>query len=476
MKKTIVLVLVMTIVVFFGKASFSENIVEMDDTADSELQVLMKKCEESLEDLSVFASGNLLPEKDTDTAGGITYTRIERGHYIANGTATGLGMFRFFNSVDQLPDGFVPGKTYLLKYFTDSELITARIYAYDAEENETRITSLWTKSQYFTIPENTVGISIRFQTNTLQSFVNVHVEMAIYDADSISGQVAANYEWKPRPMLSIVDDDGNVKHYLQLLPLIEETGAPITTAITTLRTDLREATDALRKAEADYAAGQITQEELQNFQADYDGVWEELGLDPKEYGENWGQRFMSWSEIEEVFERGGEVVSHTYGHFSPEHELALSEEQLIRQYRMSKNRLAKHGIPCEILIYNGMTGAYAKIRNCTKYAFSYGFRSNGEVLNTIETNPYNIRRWGVSDWSLDTLTGWIDQLTTVSSGWMVWTIHTSNYDWSEENVEILREVIHYAQSKNIPIVTLATGTRAYFEQKSMAGITFKDDN
>ena len=421
----------------------------------------------SLVELNPLLMGNLLPDKQTGTSGGLTFTRVGYGHFIVNGTSTGSSMFNVLSSSTALPENIKRGRKYLLKFFTTNVRLVSRIYIYYPEGTEPAEERIYsgTRGYEFVMPDNAVGIVVRVFCGNANDYINEHVEIALYDSESIVGREKRFYKWAPRPMLTICDDDGRVLFYEQVLPLIKETGAPIASANTILRTETREATDALYKGREDYAAGRITSEELQAIQDHFDAVRAEARIST--YPENYGIRFMNWDQIRECHANGAEIVSHTYGHFVEAEDMDMPENIVRGMYIKARHILEMHGIPCKCVVYAGPSDSNIKTRRCASYAFDYGIRASGERLNFVNGDPMQIRRFGIggnlTPFESSDMIALVSGLLSIPTGWMILNIHTSSDDWDISKVDVLRDVITYCQTNNIPIVTYAAATHWYYE-------------
>lgn len=220
------------------------------------------------------------------------------------------------------------------------------------------------------------------------------------------------------PMLSIMDDDGYIKFYTDLYPILADKKVPACSAV---------------------IVGQV-------------------GLNANR---------MTWAQIEEMYENGIEIISHTYSHWPDANE--YPNNVLTNDYQKSVNILNRHGIDTHGLgVLPQSSGITKRFRDAGKQVYK-GIFVNGESTNYKGFDPYSIRRYKVGNNTtthieLNALKALIDTLT---SGWMILSLHTSTGDgWVDGTGEgssayIIGQAIDYALSKGIPIVTCECGFRTY---------------
>ena len=415
---------------------------------------------------------DLLPEVDGRAVKGLIYTKLFSGHYLVNGSESSFVNFDLFSSKNSFPDGVSAGGSYYLRYFTDNGNFRARVYWYDTDGNEIRIVST-DRSAEFTIPAEAVGMIVRVYCGAFRDCRNVHFEIAIFDLARDCKEAKA-YKWLPRPMLTIIDDDGRVGFMNDLLPIVEELNATITTANTTQRTELREVTDEYLQAKNDYREGRISEEQFGDVKEKFDSLRTFLGANGEP--EDYGLRFMSWAEIIECQRRGAEVVSHTYAHRVADGSGSVPERQIQYEYQLSKNALAAHGIFSDVVVYSNGSGWNGRVRAAASRVFKFGIdcpsqepdsEIPGHDINYVTGDPHRIIRYnGLTDFdgmNESAMHAFMDSLVTGRTGWAVWMIHTSDPSWSSEKAGIIRSCIAYAQQIGLPVVTAQYGATEYFD-------------
>lgn len=268
-----------------------------------------------------------------------------------------------------------------------------------------------------------------------------------------------------KPLLTIIDDDGN-KHFLSdVVPLIKDIKKPISSAVVPTR-----------------VGGSVNS--------------------------------MTWDQIKECSEEGAEILCHSYNHREGSEANSLNEDLITLEYQKAYNILLGKGFPaCDILVYSSSTGNYEKFQKSAEKVFKCGIKIGGSVVNDQETNKYALSRYridyaeteGRTDWNLNDMKSFIDSCVE-TGGWMIWMFHTSNpiylrrvvcdehgdpifedgnpilmndeegnpvYDRNEIGsmhphvgdvvyIPMLKEAMQYAINKGVDIVTAKYGLKKYF--------------
>ena len=369
-------------------------------------------------DFGTLVSKDIFPSATrTVTSNGITYTPDENGKLFATGSATASSYYTLFNN--GFPEHFYAGETYYIDYYSFNPKIYIQIRWVDADGTYTYLHDKYFGG-YFTIPKEAVGIQIRWYIGaSVVGLNNYPLNARIYSAESVNFAKLRKERTQYRPMLTIIYDDSHKEFYEYILPIIQEKNVPIATAVISKLVNENDATK------------------------------------------------MTWTQIEECFLNGAEVLDHTYAHIAPATRETMGVEELEREYLMGRHLLQLKGFnpPCA-LIFNGYT---ARLENCRKAAsivYKAGFNADNKFINFHnEFDPYNINRYGTDGQTLDTLKGWIDELKAANTGWMIWMRHNSNA--SDENpieaAEILSNAIDYALEHGIDIVTVERGLYEYLD-------------
>jgi hypothetical protein len=185
---------------------------------------------------------------------------------------------------------------------------------------------------------------------------------------------------------------------------------------------------------------------------------------------------MTYSDIIDCYRGGAEVLVHSKER--TEAEWGTSADAIAYELRHGKHVLNSYGLNVpNCYIYSAQSNGYPKCKYAAQLEFDCAMDSGNSASvasNVGHTNyygdidPYKIqRRWADANWlsgetNAETiLKGWIDELVANGTGWQVWTRH--NYDVSLEPgyANTLSNVIDYAISKGISIVTVERGLHEY---------------
>lgn len=231
--------------------------------------------------------------------------------------------------------------------------------------------------------------------------------------ESLEGSSLEEDYSKPAPMLSIIDDDGGKRFMKYLLPLVEK-GIPISAAIIT----------------------------------------------------NWigsGGKVMNWKDIEEIQEKGAEILSHSHTHQFAEECEKMKPEEIYQDYKLSRETLQSHGIDCDTIVYPGNSAFYQGCIDAARRVFSYGFRPGTDRTNYYRyIKPLEMDRWGVTtDVKYEYLASIIDALADEQSGYMVWMIHTSFDSFDQRTADVLERAINHAKERGVEMVTTKKGIQTY---------------
>jgi hypothetical protein len=359
-------------------------------------------------------SGNLMPVlSKTYTRSGVTFTPTRDG-LIIHGTATEDCYCKVYDDASALPEGLRPGKSYCLQHYCDDLYVTLNIRTADASGTWKYIYNSHCGGE-FTIPEDAVGMQIRFYVPPNIPCENMHMKPRIYEVNTLDHVMADKKHRKP--MLTIIYDDGMADFHTYVLPIIQEKKVPISMAIV------------------------------------------------PGFVENAVSGVMTWEQIEACFLGGAEVLDHTYAHITPATRAAMTVEELEHEYLMGRRILQHKGFhpPCA-LVFNGSTANLANCRTAAYRVYKAGFNaSTGGINYPDPPDPYNINRYSTDNKTLQTLTGWIDELVAAGTGWMVWTRHNSNATTEDqaEAAAVLSQAIDYALANNVDIVTVERGLYEY---------------
>ncbi len=363
----------------------------------------------------ILYSQNICPAPTTSrVSGGITFTPMGDGSYLLQGTATTSSYYNLYLSKDTFPENFFAGCKYVVDYYHLDRFVKLNIRYIDATGTYTTIFNS-NHTGVFEIPNDAVGLQIRFYVGQNHT-VNHLVFPRIYKEGSEAYTTIVG-ERKPPAMLSIVYDDGHNDFYDYVLPIIKSKNVPIATAI------------------------------IPGYVNDNPSI-------------------MTWDKISECQQAGAEVLVHTAQH-DEEYWDNLGLDGVMGEYTFSKNTLAEKGFnPPNALIFSGGSAGFEVCREACSKIYDYGFNADVNKINYYGLfDPYFINRFGTDNENLDTLKGWLDELSEADTGWMIWMRHNSNATKEDqtEAARILSDAIDYAIEKQIPIVTIEQGLNEYLK-------------
>lgn len=422
--------------------NFVNSIEECTDT--SKVYVLPDGYIYAYMNVSGYDNKDIMPVSETEqTKNGLTFTTDGNGSYILNGTATASAVYKIYESNTSLPEDFEIGKKY--KLILKSGYIGTTSIMINYGNGFESFEAIENSESYceFTIPDNAVGMQIKFYPATNYEYTDEVVRYECYryidgyayantghafiPADYEDRIIALEKEVQPKattskPMLTIIDDDGYKKFTTLLLPIIQDKGVPISTAVV-------------------------------------------VGRANGEDEESVTEKVMNWEEIENAYLAGAEILSHTYWHLSQAKVETMTNTQIQYDYQRAQNTLRSHGIKSEGLVFAGASCNLEKCQTACANVYQYAFKSYGDVINKKgNTKPYQIDRYKIEPTGLlneTDLKSLIDTLVSDGTGWMVWMIHTSDSGFQQEQANVISTVIDYAIEQGVEIVTAECGARNY---------------
>lgn len=209
-----------------------------------------------------------------------------------------------------------------------------------------------------------------------------------------------------KPMMTIIDDDGNDEFNQKWTSVMEECDVPITCAVVT----------------------------------------------------DWASKYeycMNWDEIKLAQNNGAEIVCHTEKH-DEDYYMHASTEEIIESYKRAKQVLSDHDISTDVIVYNGSTGDSANVRSAGREVFNIGIHSGGDIKNSKSSvDLFNIKRYNLitENRSFDYYKDIIDNSLNKNE-WLVWMSHSQYEQLDDELLETIKSVIEYSKSRGIEIVTV----------------------
>ena len=373
-----------------------------------------------MKQLDLFNALNIIPTYNIPlkTTNGITYSAVD-GVFMFEGTATKNVTVNLYGYDEEHMVDIKPGETYRIRYECDQQVVL-QVLVRDAEHPDGYLYADIRHDTVFTVPDEATHVWFRIRINNGRDITPVSVRPIIskfLSNEELEMQINAITHVTSTPMLTIIDDDGDMKFYTDLLPIIKEKNVPIATAVTTKR----------------------------------------IGSAP---------RWMGWDEIMECYENGAEVLCHTYDHIPIARDQEVDLNALIMDYTIAKQIMYAHGLhDADILVYNNASGNNAAVREAAERVFKCAIHSGGSHINYAgNLNPYYLYRFPIDTeprlYNLDILKDLVDEVCS-SGGWMIWIMHTSSSTWTEEARNNLCAAIDYAREKGLPIVTANYGYQNY---------------
>lgn len=248
---------------------------------------------------------------------------------------------------------------------------------------------------------------------------SVNIEPIINSASNVQ---KSQYNAKPiRPLISFTDDDGKAGVYTKWLPILQEKNIPLNICIVT---------------------GQIG-----------------------------NPGYLTWEQVQDLQNNHNcEILSHTVTHNNiGTHN---TNKTWIEELKQSKLELINHGINVRGFAYpnGGMWGTKEGLVDGTSNGFwmtalfyDYGI-TTGSTINThpIATNM-GIDRAGIGSYAAE---GRFDTLENIKArvdecydqnGWLIFMTHIDDVAHTDEDNQMLRDLIDYINTKGIDIVTLSEG-------------------
>ncbi len=387
------------------------------------------------------------------THGGITYTYND-GTWTFDGTSTGTSFVRVDGSETQIPDwlSVLSGRRVYIEYEPNAAMYF-RLMVWTGSTSETLLNVR--KSTVFDIPDLSQydGAQIRLQCVAGKTFNNISVTPRIYTAVP-NGVLSERFNYiYNEPLLTIIDDDGDIHFKYDLLPLIQELNIPIASAATTTR------------------------------------------IEDSETGIN--TRWMTWAQLQECAAGGAEILCHMYSHPDASQVESMTKDEIIHRLIKARNNMRIHGLDNGILVYSHSSGdSSVKLREAAETVFDCGFSNGGSQIPVYSNaDRYNLPRFSIdiiNNYDITAMKSILDDLS-VTGGWAVWMIHTSsgttttgywraiidengemtgamdsdgtgNYIGKVRAVPALREAIQYAKQLGIGVVTAEYGLKKYFKE------------
>jgi len=212
---------------------------------------------------------------------------------------------------------------------------------------------------------------------------------------------------EPGLMITWIDDDGFVEVYDRMLPLMEDYGIPLASALITSR----------------------------------------VGTDDSKY--------LNIQQVKELQSKGMEFLSHTHAHNPSYRPIEMTEEELVEDFRVSKKFMMDNG-----LNYHGLVLPFAQtndlVRKVSKRYFDYVFGGKYRAWNVLypgKMDNYSLDRVSV-EYGFEEVKQRLDEARNHGVGWVVLVSHFYT-DWYSD--DYARQIIEYAQSSGFEFVSPSEG-------------------
>lgn len=210
-----------------------------------------------------------------------------------------------------------------------------------------------------------------------------------------------------KPMLTFVDDDGNVEVLNKWEPILQSKGNKLTVALVT------------------------------------------------SWVENKQPTVMGWDDIHRLKETYGvEFVSHTHEHG---HGSSQTSAQLHNEFSKAKKILEREGLVHDIIVQ-----PYGEnVENVRKISRQYA-RANVATVEGINYPPlstYRLYRISLGEDTNNTWTHYKSVLdeAIANNGWVIFKSHSQYPSFNATQIQLIRDIIDYAKSNGIENVSLSEG-------------------
>lgn len=171
---------------------------------------------------------------------------------------------------------------------------------------------------------------------------------------------------------------------------------------------------------------------------------------------------MSWDDLSYISDLGVDVLCHSKTHDVGGSLTDGTEESITEDFRLAQEALVAHGYPGNILVYPGSTGDFTKVRSAARRVFEAAVISGGG-LNTLPIGNHYIKRYQLDSNPTPTLANFKSYVDSAvaQNGWLVFMSHSQNATLNDTILNIVRDLIDYAASKGVEIVTISEGLKIF---------------
>ena len=177
-------------------------------------------------------------------------------------------------------------------------------------------------------------------------------------------------------------------------------------------------------------------------------------------GEVGGTGSLTWQQIKDLKAMGAVPVVHCHNHIEY---TTLTETELRTDMQTALSLFKANGLHSDALVYVG--GAHnALVRKVTRDYFRCGVTVQSTTpendINYPPLNQYAIRRRPLAETTYADYKAWLD-LAIANNGWLVFMSHSQFAAFDETQVQYIKDLIDYARTQGVEIVTLDEGLDIY---------------
>lgn len=169
---------------------------------------------------------------------------------------------------------------------------------------------------------------------------------------------------------------------------------------------------------------------------------------------------LTWQQIKDLKAMGAIPVVHCHNHIEY---TTLTETELRTDIQTALSLFKANGLHSDALVYVG--GAHnALVRKVTRDYFRCGVTVQSTTpendINYPPLNQYAIRRRPLAETTYADYKAWLD-LAIANNGWLVFMSHSQFAAFDATQVQAIKDLIDYARTQGVEIVTLEEGLDIY---------------
>lgn len=182
---------------------------------------------------------------------------------------------------------------------------------------------------------------------------------------------------------------------------------------------------------------------------------------------------LTWQQIKDLKAMGAVPVVHCHNHIEY---TTLTETELRTDMQTALSLFKANGLHSDALVYVG--GSHnALVRKVTRDYFRCGVTVQSTTptndINYPPLNQYAIRRRPLAETTYADYKAWLD-LAIANNGWLVFMSHSQFAEFDATQVQYIKDLIDYARTQGVEIVTLDEGLDIYgnlLDQGDYSGVS-----